>query len=162
MSAHGQALHVHGLQIFILEDWAIAFTVLYLAASTETSFNGTACQKSLLGCVLPSSEMWAAGSWVSCIPAPSNSAGVLTYPWTQNQPLYLPQPFQCLVQKTTAAWDSFVALSIWIPGLKSLWKKKWGLHLIREKVNQIWANFEYSVFHILWKFTDVCQQSLKR
>lgn len=46
-----------GLQILILEDWAIAFTVLYLAASTEISFNGTADQKSLLGCVLPSSEM---------------------------------------------------------------------------------------------------------
>lgn len=46
-----------GLQRFILGDWAIAFTVFYLAASTETSINGAAGQKSLLGCVLPSSEM---------------------------------------------------------------------------------------------------------
>lgn len=60
---------------FILQDWAIAFTVLYLTTSTETSFNGAAGQESLLGCCSPAVKCELR---VSGIPAPSNPAGVLT------------------------------------------------------------------------------------
>jgi len=45
------------LQILIPEDWTISFTVFYLAATTEATFNGAAGQNNLMGYILASSEI---------------------------------------------------------------------------------------------------------
>lgn len=66
------------LQIFILEDWAIAFTVFYLAVTTEATSNGAAGQPVGGGTYSPAvksietrylANAVAAGSWLSCITA---------------------------------------------------------------------------------------------
>lgn len=46
------------LQLFLLKDWAVVFTVFYLAVTTETAFNGAHGLKNLMKNMLTSSEIY--------------------------------------------------------------------------------------------------------